>query len=250
MKTVLGTCYCWIAFCGAFCAITNTLSVSADEPIPISVWAYHNKPPYMIDVKLEQGQYFDFVRFLNSKTGQYHFSLKYLPRNRVRQLVAGDQFSGMILGVNPLWFDDQAEQEYLWTSAIFKDEDIFVSLQKTPFEYVDPTSYQGKSACLVLGNYYAGISDADDTLLLSLLHTSKEIAVFSMLNKKRCDFGVVSRSNYIYRLAHKDIVNHYYVSTHVHDRFDRRILLAKDQLPVFLFIQEALKDWQVIDDSH
>lgn len=222
--------------------------VSGAELLPVSIIAYHDKPPYMTDIQAEQGLYFDFVRLLNEKSDTYQFSLAFSPRNRVRKMVANENFGGIVLGVSPLWFDDVAQTKYLWTKAVYQDEDIFVSLRQNPFEFSGASSLAGKHICLALGNYYAGISDREVSLALTLLHTSREVAIFDLLDKKRCELGVVSRSSYRYLLEHNSILNQYHVSKALHDKFERRLLLAKVQRPVFVFIEQVLADWPANDN--
>ncbi|BFM10552.1 hypothetical protein R50072_07050 [Simiduia litorea] len=227
------------------CWLLNACYAFGEELIQVPITAYHNKPPYMIDIEAEQGLYFDFVRLLNEKSHVYHFTLTFIPRNRVRNMVIAENFGGIVLGVSPLWFDDVAQTKYLWSSAVFHDEDIFVSLNKNPFEFLDASSLVGKQICLVLGNYYSGVSDQEKQLALTLLHTSREITIFDLLDKKRCELGIVSRSTYRYFLDHENILNQYHVSKALHDQFERRVLLAKVQQPVLQFIEQVLKDWPV-----
>lgn len=221
-----------------------SLFVHAEDQIPrVTVYAYHDKPPYIIDRKQEKGLYYDLVRFLNGAGTPYQFTLEYAPRKRIERLITQNDFQGLLIGVNPHWFDDADEQKFHWTRPVFHDEDIFVSTLEKPFEYVNDDSYFGAQVCLVLGNYYRGLSEAISAGSVRQLTTNKEGVIFDMLNQRRCGFGIVSRSLYDYLKAVGELPDYYYVASTVHDSFDRRILVPHANTAVFFAVDLALKQW-------
>lgn len=216
---------------------------SQRETVPL--YYYHDKPPYIVDPASQQGDYFELANYLNSQLGDYHFYLEYLPRNRVDRKLAQGQLDGPVIGVNPLWFKDPDEQRYWWTAAIFNDRDIFVSKALRPYEFVDASSLHGKLACLVLGNYYVGVSEAVSQGVLRQVKTTREEVVLEMLDQKRCDFGIVSESLFRYWQARHPAPSSFYVATQPHDEFQRRILVPRNRLTLFLHLQRALAAWPV-----
>ncbi|UTA47129.1 hypothetical protein L1F30_13280 [Simiduia sp. 21SJ11W-1] len=224
-------------------AASEAHSESQRESIPL--YYYHDKPPYIVDPSSQQGDYFELVSHLNNVPGGYHFYLEYLPRNRVDRKLSQGQLDGPVIGVNPLWFKDPDEQRYWWTSAIFNDRDIFVSKALRPFEFVDASSLHGKLACLVLGNYYVGVSEAVSEGVLRQIKTTREEVVLEMLDQDRCDFGIVSESLFRYWQASHTAPGSFYVARQPHDEFQRRILVPRSRLTLFLHLQQALEAWPV-----
>lgn len=229
----------------ALCVCALTASICAAEAEVITVYAYHNKPPYMTDVEQRQGEYYDLVRFLNEQGDKYQFRLQYLPRNRIERLLAQNNLDGPLLGVNPVWFNDRFEQRYLWTQAVFHDQDIFVSRTVQPFEYTAIESTYGKQVCLVFGNYYFGLTEAIERGLLRKITTSREEVVLEMLDLKRCDFGVVSLSLYRFHQEQSLWKNQYHVAERPHDSFDRRMLVPTSLPAVHNDLQAMLQAWQL-----
>jgi polar amino acid transport system substrate-binding protein len=239
---------CLISRLGQWFAVLFGLlmaAVSAAQPVAVTLYAYHDKPPYMTDVLRQEGQYYDLVRFLNAQSDDYQFTLQFMPRNRVERLLAQGALGGPVIGVNPLWFKDPQEQRYLWTQAIFHDQDVFVSPVDKPFDYESPSTLHGKMVCLVLGNYYFGISEAIEKGLLRRLAANREEVILEMLDLKRCDFGVISLSLFHYHQNLTQWRQHYHLASKPHDSFARRILVPKTQPALHAYLQAQLPRWQI-----
>ncbi|MDP3814290.1 ABC transporter substrate-binding protein [Pseudomonas sp.] len=236
----------------ALLCLGGALPSQAAEPRHITVYAYHLKPPFIVDQHQEQGLYYDFSAFLNSKGDAYRFRTQFVPRNRVEHDLAHQRFDGVLLGVNPIWFQDQAEKKYLWTPGIFEDQDEIVSLIETRFDYQGPQSLIGKKLGGVLGFSYFGVDTLAAKGHIARINTVGEREVLEMLLKGRVDAGIVSRSTLNYLVAREGWQGRFYLSRQPHDTFSRRVLvLRRDQelydylLPILQGLQTD-KDWQAI----
>ncbi|MEX6501570.1 substrate-binding periplasmic protein [Pseudomonas zhanjiangensis] len=202
----------------------------------VTIYAYHLKPPFIVDLQQRQGLYYDFAAYLNSKGERYHFHTEFLPRNRLEHDLDRQLLEGMVIGVTPAWFDDPLEQNYLWTPGIFHDQDEIVSLPSLHFNYSDPHSLSGMRLAGVLGFSYAGIDQLVDAGEILRSNTAGEREVLQMILKGRVDVGIISRSTLDYLTAVDPKLGRLYVSPVPHDVFERRILIPQDMPQVQAYL--------------
>jgi len=209
----------------------NTLAteISTDVKVPVIFYAYHLKPPLIVDVSSKQGIYYDFTRLLSKRSTRYEFRTKFLPRKRIDHLLKLQQISGGLIGVNPLWFGDKQESKYLWGPAILKDRDELVSLSKHPFEYNGPASLLGERVGGVLGYYYFGIDELVNQNKAYRINTNGERAILFMLLSGRVRAGIVSRSTYEYLVPRESWQGKFHLSAKPHDVFERRVMFPHSQ---------------------
>jgi len=216
----------------------------------VKVYAYHLQPPLIIDIDTKAGLYFEFVRNLNRLSCDYQFELVYVPRKRIEVMLERSEMNGILLGVNPKWFKDSAEQKYLWTSKVFEDRDEVVSLQAAPVEYTLPSSLTDKTVGGVRGFYYKGINELVDVGSIRRVDTVDEEALLTMLKKKRIDAAIIGRSMYEYYLSDSVKETVFHLSAQPHDKYHRRILVHKNQEVLFQHLQylvttlEHDSEWQ------
>ncbi len=226
--------------------------VQAHENPLVNVYAYHLKPPFIVDLERRQGLYYDFSDYLNSKGDSYRFQTLFLPRNRLEHALASQQLDGVVIGVSPPWFHDPLEQHYLWTPSLFHDQDEIVSLASHPFDYSGPESLNGRRLAGVLGFSYAGIDALVVAGKISRSNTAGEREVVQMILKGRVDVGIVSRSTLDYLLATEPMPGQFHVSPTPHDIFERRILVPRDKAAVHAYLLPIIEQmhsdpaWQAI----
>ncbi len=208
----------------------------------MTVYAYHLQPPLIIDIDNQTGLYFDFVRQLNKLSDNYQFELAFVPRKRLEAMLQRDEMTGVLLGVNPKWFKDKAEQKYLWTSTVFTDRDEIVSLKATPLEYQSPNSLKGKVIGGVRGFYYAGINELVARGKVSRVDTAGEAALLTMLTKGRVDAAIIGRSMYDYLVKGSGLGNTFHLSEKPHDSYNRRVLVPKSQRAIFSHLQALITE--------
>lgn len=236
----------------ALLCLGGALPSQAAEPRHVTVYAYHLKPPFIVDLHRQQGLYYDFSAFLNSKGDAYRFQTQFVPRNRLEYDLTHNNFDGVLLGVSPIWFRDLAETKYLWTPGIFDDQDEIVSLAETPFDYQGPQSLIGKKLGGVLGFSYFGVDKLVAKGKIARINTVGEHEVLEMLLKGRVDAGIVSRSTLNYLVAREGWQGRFHLSRKPHDRFSRRVLVLRRDQALYDYLLPILrglptdKDWQAI----
>lgn len=229
----------------AFLLLLTCGATYAESPTIVPLYTYHNKPPFITKLDEQQGLYFDLADYFNQKQSIYLFETVYLPRKRLDYLIKNQKLDGVVIGVSPTWFDDKSEQKFNWLPSIYNDRDEFVSLKTSPFEFVDSTSFQGKAVAGVSGFYYHGINESVDAEQLLRVDTIGERQVLTLIEKGRADFGIVSRSVFVYMRKHSELKDIYHFSQVPHDAYDRRGFLMKPykKLATTLFpIMAAMPD--------
>ncbi|MCW8831883.1 MAG: transporter substrate-binding domain-containing protein [Colwellia sp.] len=207
--------------------------IAAKEKINVDVYVYHLKPPFIVSNTNKLGLYYDFSDYLNAKSENYHFETIFVPRKRIETMLVSGNFNGILLGVNPVWFDDKAETQFLWTNNVYQDQDEVVSLPESAIEYTTPRSLSGKILGGVRGFYYFGIDELVKKGDISRHDTIGEYELLQMLMFKRVDVGIVSRSTLMYLSKAKNWQNKFYLSKKPHDKYQRRVLVPHQNRAVY-----------------
>ena len=207
--------------------------LAAKQKINVDVYVYHLKPPFIVSHTNKLGLYFDFSDYLNTKSEDYHFETIFVPRKRIETMLASGNLNGILLGVNPIWFDDKEEKKFLWTSNFYQDQDEVVSIPETAFEFITPSSLSGKILGGVRGFYYFGIDELVSKGEIIRYDTIGEHELLKMLLLKRVDIGVVSRSTLMYLSKAKNWQKKFYLSKKPHDIYQRRVLVPHSKRAIF-----------------
>jgi len=239
-------------FSNIFCFLFYSAGIFAAQKIDVDVYVYHLKPPFIISNNLELGLYYDFSEYLNSKSDKYHFETIFVPRKRIEFMIGKASFNGIVLGVNPVWFKDKAEEKYLWTGTIYQDQDEMVSLIDNPVEYSGAKSLVGKNLGGVRGFYYFGIDELVAQGEINRFDTVGEYELLQMLLFKRIDVGIVSRSTLNFLMKAKSWQGKFYLSKMPHDQYQRRVLIPRHKKVIYDEISPIINkladdpDWQKI----
>ncbi len=214
------------------------------KPI-VTLYVYHMKAPYIVDLSEQTGLYFDVADVFNRYQQQVTFQTHFLPRKRLDKSVEDASLDGLVMGVNPIWFGDLKHEKYLWTSPIFEDTDDFVSFHKIPFEYEGETSLHQKTIGGILGYKYFGVDELAAKDLLTRVNTNEEIHLLDMLLKQRLDVAIVSRSTRQYLEAKNHWLGLFHVSEIPHDRYTRHIMALRSRNDEFEIVAKLLENEQV-----
>lgn len=209
----------------------------------VKVYSYHLKPPLILDANTGRGLYTDMLSYLNKENSAYRFQLQYLPRRRLDTLVKSGNLDGIVIGVNPVWFDDKSEKKFLWTTPVMGDIDDVISTKKHPVEYAGPESLEGMRIGLVLGYYYFGVNELISEGKIQRDDASSEEHNFKKLLAGRIDAAIISRSSYDYEMKHyPEMQGLFHISKKPHDVFDRRIMVPLNMVKIHAQINTILKD--------
>ena len=195
----------------------------------VILYAYHLKPPYIVDREKGVGLYYDLARYLNEHVPGYTFRTVYLPRRRLEHDLELGRLNGLVVGVNPNWFKDEARTRYMWTPPILHDDDIVVSLKTRPVKYEGPESLVGKHVGLAMGYYYFGVDELVRANRVRRDDAISEEASLEKLLRERVDAAIVTRRTLDFLLRrHPDWQGRFYVAHTPHDSFDRMVLVPKE----------------------
>ena len=208
-------------------------SAIAKQKVPVDIFVYHLKPPFIVNQAERSGLYFDFATYLNTKSSNFHFRTIFVPRKRLEIMLESKSFDGILQGVSPVWFKDKAETQYLWTGNFYADQDEVVSLPEKAFEYSGPSSMIGGVLGGVRGFYYFGIDELVNKGEIVRWNTVGEFESLQMLQFKRVDFAIVSRSTLNYLSKENNWQNQFHISKVPHDTYQRRILIPFAKKNVF-----------------
>lgn len=217
------------------------LAVAKPQKDTINIYTYHLKPPFIIDQKNQAGLYYDFSNYLNLLQNKYRFKTVFMPKKRIDKYLNKDKLNGILIGVNPKWFNDTAEDKYHWTVSILQDQDEVVSLKSSPITYQGPQSLIGLSLGGVFGFKYVGIDQLTDKKKIKRINTIGDQQILTLIEKKRVDVGIVSGSTIRYLASNNhNLKSKFYISPQPHYAFERRVLFPKSLIEVFNNINPLL----------
>jgi len=222
----------------------------------ITVWVYHDFPPFVVDADTQTGMSFNLARMLTERAqGRYAFDVVVLPRQRLNAELENDA-PGVVLWVNPLWFGDAGRDTYLWTAAVLNDRNDVISPMEEPFTYDGPTSLDGKTLVGVKGHRYPGIDLRIAAGTVDRMDVSSEAALVQFIASGRGSVGVIAHSAAWYFVQSYGLEDHVHFAPAAHSTY-QRFIMVQPQLPdVHAFVQENLpaitasQDWQAMLDQH
>lgn len=239
--------------------LISALPLTALAQREVVVWTYHQIPPFILDETDPAGLSFDLVALLNQHAqnrSRFHFRLVYLPRKRL-DMHLQRRSAGVVLWVNPMFFDNLQSQDYQWTPALLHDQQEFVSRSERPFDYSGPESLHGRILGGVLGHRYAGIQAHIDQGLIQREDVLIEEQNLNKLLSKRLDVILMPRSTARFYGLRRDLGDQLHFSATPLSRYSRQLLLQPSLAPeVRAFVQEVVAalpqnpDWQALLKSY
>lgn len=138
------------------CALLTAQPARADV---VNVYTSANFAPLVL-AGGQQGLYPDLIDYLNrQQLGELSFRLRYLPRKRLQMQLENGKLDGIVIGMMPAWFNDEAQRKYLWTAPFAIDRFVLVSRRERPANPALSGALAGKTIGLTLGYVYPGIDD-------------------------------------------------------------------------------------------
>jgi polar amino acid transport system substrate-binding protein len=195
----------------------------------IMLYAYHLKPPYLIDRDRQTGIYYDLARYLNARIPGHTFKTAYLPRRRLEYELEMGHLNGLVVGVNPAWFKDESRTRYMWSPPFMRDQDVVVSLASAPVAYEGPESLVGHHVGLSMGYYYFGVDELVRAGRIRRDDAVNEEASLEKLALQRIDAAIVTRRTLDFLYKRKPGWQHLFsVAKKPHDDFERMVLIPRE----------------------
>lgn len=217
----------------------------------VSVWVYHDFPPFVVDKSAGAGLSFALADMLTQTAeGQFRFEVEVLPRPRLNQrLWAGER--GIVLWVNPAWFGDIDQSRYLWSDAVLFDRNVVVSPRNTVFQYDGPRSLIGHPFVGIRGHSYTGVDPLVISGQVTRKNLSTEEALMRFIASGRGQVAIIADTAARYFVKALALEDSVHFSKQAHSRYERKVLVHPELTAVYDFLREALpkvtrtKEWQV-----
>ena len=218
------------------------LSGVAAQPVPVSVWVYHDFAPFVVDAEREAGLSFELAEALTERSdGQYSFTVQVVNRMRLNLWLAQER-KGLVFWANSAWFEDSGKTRYLWSGALMRDRNVLVSRQDNPVEFQDPTSLIGLHMAGVSGHRYTGIDPliAKDRVRKTELRSEKQVMQF--VASGRADVAILPISAAVSYTDELELRDSIYFADNPHSLYVREILVHRDLADVHSYVQMVLPE--------
>ena len=206
----------------------------------VTVLTYHTHPPFIVGAK--QGLTYDLAAYLNDHSGdRYEFEVRSMSRPALNKLIEMP-LAGIVPWVNPVWFMDQAETKYLWsTLELMRDGNAVVSRSDRRVVYDGPESLAGMTLGGIRGHMYEGI-DAyiRDKKSLRRVDADRHLDNFQKLLEGRIDVTLTPESAAIYLIKREGLGDKLFVSPNPHSRYERRIFVTDHRKDIRNYIDKVL----------
>ena len=218
------------------CLVLPAALTQAQEPgqLPVlTVYSYHQAPPFHVDALKNIGLNFDFVKALQQQLKDIvrleHQTIARPELNK--RLKRGEP--AIVLWGSPLWFQF-LEQEFLWSKPIFNDEDVVASLVKSNFSGDWQGFIKGKKLGGRSGYRYATIDDMVARGEVQRIDAPNDLVNIERLLVGQVDAILIVKSSLLYYVRTMDLINTIKLAGKAHSSYDRQILVTehyRDYLP-------------------
>lgn len=198
----------------------------------VNVYTSANFAPLVINNT--RGIYFDLVEHLNQqRLGNLTFKLTYLPRKRLQLKLEDGSMDGIVIGMMPQWFDDVAQQKYLWTAPFSIDRFVLVSRIDDGLDPDLKGSMAGRTIGLVLGYVYPGIDEWIARNALVRNDAQSEYINLEKLRLGRVDCVAVAESVARYYLKTHALGDQFQLTDLPGQQTERRFLIPHSKAAVY-----------------
>jgi len=214
---------------------------SLADPRVVTVWNYHDFPPFAVRGGLKTCLSTDLTNWLTKASGgRYEFRLKHIPRKRLNSL-RDEGKSGIVLWANPVWFDDPDRKRFLWTPPLTQDRDIIISHIQSGFEYEGPHSLKGKRIAVVRGYHFPRIAPLVEEGDIERVDIARESNGLRMLVHERpIDATLMSGLAGRYIASQLHITDELNFSDPPLRHYDRHLMVTPDLPEVAEFLRQAI----------
>ncbi len=208
----------------------------------VHLYTYHNKAPFITDLKNEKGLSFDIAKTLSKYSGKFEYKTLYIPRKRLD----GIKKKKIVLWSNPGWVKDLNQKKFLWSKKILSDSDILIYRKTNELIYKSIADLSGRSLVCVRGYFYPDLNFAFKSLDTERVNVNSEVQVLKMIKAQRKGIGVISLSTYRYltergELSRKNIK---FIKGPMKS-FSRHIFTSKDMTLAFRDMESLFVDKSV-----
>lgn len=207
-----------------FTFILSIATAKAAEQIEFAT--HYDYPPFVIDMKKQEGFVFDLAKYLSKQSkGRYEFQVTYVPRVRIENYLSQKK-TVVVPFVSPKWFSDQDMTRYLWTDTLMTDQNVVVSQTKSHFEYKGVESLTGKTVAYFQGHKIPALEPLITEGKIKREDGSSLVGNFKKVIEGRADFLVTGEMVVRYIIDREHWQANLSIAKDPLDTFERRILVS------------------------
>jgi ABC-type amino acid transport substrate-binding protein len=223
----------------------------------VQLYTPYDFEPFVVNRAAHKGLIYDFQRHLNALgDGVYYFNVQTVPRIPSERLRKTPGIA-IVPFVAPIWFNDEASQQFDWTLPLHEDQNVIVSSKSKPMDSLDPDRIKGKTICGSTGLMRDSAMQKliDDEVIKQTL-TQNTHQCLLMVAHQRADFYVSGRMLVDYFLQEPDLAQQLHISPTPIHHFARRILISPKGMDLLNWLNNRIegmnksKVWQSVMKSY
>lgn len=222
------------------CILSGVSAVA--EPKIIHFWSYYNFPPFIQSLNPGQGLSFEFAELLsNPHKKSFNYAVEWVPRKRIDRMLEKKN-EGIILWVNPVFFDDIKREKYFWTEPLLRDQQDFISLPAVSYEFDgSPDSLKGLLLGGIYGHRYFGIQAAIDAGEIQRHDVTSELQNIKKVLSGRIDVTTLPHSTMKFYEQKLKLTGKIHYSKKPLNTYSRHILIPRYMASIHTPIVQRLK---------
>jgi polar amino acid transport system substrate-binding protein len=218
----------WCGWCSQSLATTK-----------LTLYAYHNSPPFVINADAETGLNYDLVRALQQQLGtKYQLEYKYLPRYLLNQRLQ-EGLPTIVLWSSSTWFTNKAHP-YLWSETVFADRDVFVTLSNSVTKFEQLTDLAGSTLGAIRGYSYPGVNELVAQHRVTRLDAESDKENLTRLLERNVDQIVITRSSFLFYARQQQYLGKMKIIGQPYPNYQRQLLLSQHYQPLKADFDQAI----------
>lgn len=206
----------------------------------VTLYAYHNAPPFVINAENDTGLNYDLIRALQQELGdQYQLNLQQISRPELNQRLAA-KLPTIALWTNPAWFAADAEP-YLWSGTLFSDREVFVSPYQHAHKIQQLNELTGSRIGAVRGYSYPGLNELIAEGKIQRIDTDSDKENLTRLLEKQLEHVVITRSSFLYYGRQTQYLGKLKITGQPYPAYRRQILFTRDYQQLYPEFEQALQ---------
>lgn len=204
------------------------------------LYIYNTPPPFYPDAPDNLSHKLAYWLTDHSE-GRFKFETKYLPRKRLDNLIAQDNWQGAVIWANPIWFRDAQKLHYLWSVPLATDYNLVLSHRHKPVEYHAPESLSGLKLGGILGHVYTEFEEMVKEGKLTRENTITYQQNLEKLKARRVDVIFLPASAFtIIKNHHPDIDAWLHISRQPRNKFQYYIFCQSSNIKLMDYIDKEI----------
>ncbi len=206
----------------------------------VTLYSYHNAPPFVINADTETGLNYDLVQALQQELGeQYQLNLQQISRPELNQRLAA-KLPTIALWTNPAWFA-AVEPAYLWSGTLFTDREVFVAAHSHPGKIQHLAELTGSRLGALRGYSYPGLNELIAEGKLQRIDADSDKENLARLLEKQLEHVVITRSSLLYYGRQSQYLGKLKITGQPYPSYRRQILFSRDYQALYPQFEQALQ---------